>query len=59
MSKICLPTTSMKGVQMNHITELLDLEDSDIFVSDIQVNDKQNTLILEGTVIPDSDSYDE
>ena len=49
----------MKGVQMNHITELLDLEDSDIFVSDIQVNDKQNTLILEGTVIPDSDSYDE
>lgn len=32
---------------MNRITELLDLEDSDIFVSDIQVDGKRKTLTLE------------
>ena len=32
---------------MNRITELLDLEDSDIVVSDIRVEGRQKTLTLE------------
>lgn len=32
---------------MNSITELLDLEDTDIIISDIQIQDQTKTLVLE------------
>ena len=46
---INLPTKSKKKrrIHMNSITELLDLEDSDITISDIIIEGQTKTIILE------------
>ena len=45
--KMCLQTTPLKGGHMNSITQLLDLEDSDIVISETRIEGSRKTITLE------------